>query len=55
MLWVLIRTISLRQFFGAPKTYVRIDGQENNDNFTLKIFNQGHLCLYVWLVELRIM
>ena len=26
MLWVLKRTVSMRRFFWAPKTYVKIDG-----------------------------
>ena len=26
MLWVLKRTISMKRFFWAPKTYVKIDG-----------------------------
>ena len=40
MLWVLKRTVSMRRFFWAPKTYmyVKTDGQENIYNFTLKIF-----------------
>ena len=29
MLWVLKRTVSMRQFFWAPKTYVQTDGLEN--------------------------
>ena len=37
MLWVLKRTVSLRRFFWAPKTYVKTDGQENIYNFTLNI------------------
>ena len=37
MLWVLKRTVSMRQFFWAPKTYVKNDGKENNYNFTQKI------------------
>ena len=36
MLWVLKRTIPMRRFFWAPKTYVKIDGLENIYNFTLK-------------------
>ena len=35
MLWVLKRTISMRQFFLAPKTYVQTDGLENIYNFKL--------------------
>ena len=26
VLWVLKRTVSMRRFFGAPKTYVKTDG-----------------------------
>ena len=35
MLWVLKRTLSLRRFFLAPKTYVQTDGLENIYKFTL--------------------
>ena len=35
-LWVVKRTVSLRQFFWAPKTYVQADGFEKIYNFTLK-------------------
>ena len=38
MLWVLKRTIFMRRFFRTPKTYVKTDGLENIDNFTLKNF-----------------
>ena len=38
MLWVLKRTVSMRRFFRAPKTYVKTDGCENIYNFTLKNF-----------------
>ena len=38
MLWVLKRTVSMRQFFYAPKTYAKNYGLENIHNFTLKIF-----------------
>ena len=38
MLWVLKRTISMRWFFCAPKTYAKHLGQENIHRFTLKIF-----------------
>ena len=34
MLWVLKRTVSMRQFFRAPKTYVKTDGYENIYIFT---------------------
>ena len=33
MLWVVKRTVSMRRFFWAHKTYILIDGQENNDEF----------------------
>ena len=36
MLWVLKRTVSMRRFFWAPKTYVKTEGQENIFTFTLK-------------------
>ena len=29
MLWVLKRTVSMRRFFLAHKTYIKNDGQEN--------------------------
>ena len=38
MLWELKRTASMGRFFWAPKTYVKIDGQENIYNFMLKFF-----------------
>ena len=38
MLWVLKRTVSMRRFFWAPKTYVQTDGLKNIYNFTLKNF-----------------
>ena len=36
MLWVLKKTVSMRRFFWAPKTYDKADGLENIYNFTLK-------------------
>ena len=33
MLWVLKRTVSMRLFFWAPKTYDKIDSLENINNF----------------------
>ena len=36
----------MRRFFLAPKTYVKIDGQENIYNFTLKIFVYLNMCGY---------
>ena len=38
MLWVLKRTVSMRQFFWAPKTYAKNYGLENIYNFTLIFF-----------------
>ena len=38
MLWVLKRIVSMRQFFWAPKTYVKTDQKENIYIFTLNIF-----------------
>ena len=38
MLWVLKRTISMRRFSWAPKTYVKTDGKENIYKFMLKNF-----------------
>ena len=37
MLWVLKRTVSMRRFCWAPKTYVQTDGLENIYIFNLKI------------------
>ena len=37
MLWVLKRTVSMRRFFWAPKTYAKSYWEENIYNFTLKI------------------
>ena len=38
ILWVLKETVSLRPFFLAPKTFVKIDGFKNIYNFLLKNF-----------------
>ena len=46
MLWVLKRTVSMRQFFWAPKTYVKIDGYENI-YMMLKISIYLNLCEYI--------
>ena len=35
--------VSMRRFFWAPKTYVKIDGEESIYNFTLKNFVYLHL------------
>ena len=47
MLWELKRTVSMRRFFWAPKTYVQTDGFENIYNFTLKNFVYLNLCTYL--------
>ena len=49
MLWVPKRTISMRGFFWAPKTYVQTDGFESLYNFTLKNF----VYLNLWCVLIR--
>ena len=49
MLLVLKRTVSMRRFFWAPKTCVKIDGYENIYSFTLKIF----VYLNLWLKSLE--
>ena len=60
MLWVLKRTVSMKRLFWAPKTYVKIDRQENIYNFTLKIFVYlnlcwlKHLCVLIPTSELRV-
>ena len=43
MLWVLKRTVSMRWFFWAPRTYVKRNGYENIHNFTLIYFLTGPL------------
>ena len=40
MLWVLKRTLSMRRFFWAPKTYVQTVGKEN-----IVIFTQFFFCV----------
>ena len=44
MLWLLKRTVSMRRFFLAPKTYVKTAGQEIFYNFTLENFVYQNLC-----------
>ena len=44
MLWVLKRTVSMRRYFWAPKTYAKTDELENIYNFTLKNFVYQILC-----------
>ena len=46
MLWVLKRTISMRWFFWAPKTYAKNYGLENIYNFTLNLFVYLDLCCW---------
>ena len=51
MLWVLKRTISIRRFFWAPKTYVQTDGLVYIYNFTLKTFVYLNLAMYIiWTI-----
>ena len=45
MLWVLKITVSIRQLFWAPKTYVTTNGYENISNFTLIFFYPNVYCL----------
>ena len=47
MLPVLERTVSMRRFFSAPKSYVQTDGLENISNFTLKNFVYLNLCVSI--------
>ena len=51
MFWVLKRTVSMRRFFWATNTNVRIDGQEIVLNFTLKHFWLGDNRFELYLVE----
>ena len=51
MLWVLKRTVSMRRFFWAPKTYVQSDGFENIYNFTLKNFEFLENLVYFLFTE----
>ena len=50
MLWMLKRTVSMRWFFWAPKTFVKIDGYENIYNCWLNNFVYLNLwiCFYTW-------
>ena len=49
MLWVLKRTVSLRQFIWAPKTYAKTDGSESNYEFMLKFL--AYLNLWDHIVD----
>ena len=49
MLWVLKRTVSLRQFFWAHKTCFKTNGLENIHNFMLKHCVYLDLCEYAHL------
>ena len=51
MLWVLKRTVSIRRFFWASKTYVQTDGLEYIYNFTLKTFVYLNLCHMLFIPE----
>ena len=44
MLWVLKRTVSMRQFFWAPITYAKNYGLENIYNFMFKNFVYLNVC-----------
>ena len=55
MLWVLKRIVSMRWFFWAPKTYVKIDGQENIYNLRVKNCVYLNLRLVqIWSVSFEI-
>ena len=47
MLWVLKRTVSMRRFFWAPKTYAKSSRWENIYNLTLKFFAYHNLWIYL--------
>ena len=49
MLWILKRSVSMRRFFWAPKTYVKTDGYENIYNYMLKKFCLSKLDQPMWL------
>ena len=53
MLWVLKRTVSMRRFFLAPKTYVSTDRQENIDNFTYTFFVHLYLCFGICCIGIH--
>ena len=53
MLWVLKRTVSMRQFFWAPKTYVQTDGLENIYNFMLKLPMMHSLSFYMQIIQIQ--
>ena len=52
MLWVLKRTVSMRLFFWAPKTYVKTYRYENIYNFTLTQFVYLNLYLFEIVQEI---
>ena len=45
MLWVVKKNVSMRRFFWAPKKYILIDGQENNDEFK---GDSNLISMWVW-------
>ena len=53
MLWVLKRTVSMRRFFLAPKTYVKTDQLENIYNFMLKFFCLSKPMGYYILINIQ--
>ena len=50
MLWEFKRTVSMRRFFWAPKTYVLIDGYRNKCNF--RYTNNPYLDLYDYFYKI---
>ena len=55
MLWVLKRTVSMRQFFWAPITYVQTDGLENIYNFMLNFFVYLNQCFILQQLQQQLM
>ena len=47
MLWVLKRTVSMRRFFWAPKTYVKADGKDNIYNFIVVTIALATKCAFI--------
>ena len=53
MLLVLKRTVSMRRFFWAPKTYAKTDGLENIYNFMLKSSVYLNLCVCMTIMKFK--
>ena len=49
MLWVLKRSVSMRRFFLAPKTYVTTYGKENMNIFTLNFLLSRPMSVVLFL------